>query len=81
MRSSYGSCVHILKRNKKVKFHLLLYVDDMLMESFRKGEIGKFNETLNREFEIKDLGKTKRVLGVDIIRNCKRSDLFFSQSS
>jgi len=38
-------------------------------------------EKLNGEFEIKDLGLTKRVFGIDIIRNRDKGELFLSKTS
>jgi len=51
------------------------------MMSSSKDESGKLKGKLNGEFEMKDLGPTKRVLGIDIVRNCERGKLFLSQSS
>jgi hypothetical protein len=68
VRSGYGSYVHILKKEEKVISYLLLYVDD----------IRKFKEKLNGEFEMKDLGTTKTVIGTDIMRNRDKGELFLS---
>jgi len=81
VRSGYDSCVYMLKRGEKVILYLLLYVDDILMASSSKDEIVKLKEKLNGEFEMKDLGPTKRVLGIDILRNRDKGELFLSQLS
>jgi len=69
MRSGYDSCVYMLKKGGEVILYLLLYVDDILMARSSMDEIVNFKEKLNGEFEMKDLGSAKRVLGIDIMRN------------
>jgi len=81
VRSGYDSCVYMLKSGEKIILYLLLYVNDILMASSSKDEIVKLKEKLNGEFEMKDLGPTKRVLGIDILRNRDKGELFFSQLS
>lgn len=58
--------------------YLLLYVDDMLMEAKDKGEIGKIKAHLSKEFEMKDLGAAKKMLGMEILRDRKASKLYLS---
>ncbi|KAE8662818.1 hypothetical protein F3Y22_tig00113124pilonHSYRG00138 [Hibiscus syriacus] len=52
---------------------LLLYVDDMLVAGPNKDHIEELNAQLAREFEMKDLGSTNKILGMQIHRdkNCK----------
>ncbi|CAJ2642413.1 unnamed protein product [Trifolium pratense] len=66
-------------RNEKVILYLLLYVDDILMASSDKQEIQQLKEKLNGEFEMKDLGNAKRILGMDILRDRSKGELFLSQ--
>jgi hypothetical protein len=40
----------------------------MLIASNDKNEIAKLKAQLNSEFEMKDLGTTKKILGMEIIR-------------
>ncbi|CAJ2637310.1 unnamed protein product [Trifolium pratense] len=79
VRSNYDSCVYMMKRNEKVILYLLLYVDDILMASSDKQEIQQLKEKLNGEFEMKDLGNAKRILGMDILRDRSKGELFLSQ--
>jgi len=79
--SGYDSCVYRLKKDKEVILYLLLYMDDILMASSSKDENVKLKEKLNGDFEIKDLGPAKRVLGIDILRNRDKDELFLSQLS
>lgn len=46
--------------------YLLLYLDDMLIECKSTYEISQLKKMLGSEFEMKDLGATKRILGIDI---------------
>lgn len=49
--------------------YLLLYVDDMLIAAKNKEEIQKVKVQLRREFEMKDLGSARRILGMEILRD------------
>lgn len=60
---------------------LLLYVDDILIAGKHLSDIEKIKNLLMGEFEIKDLGSAKRILGIDIIRDKADGTLFLSQSS
>jgi len=51
--------------------YLLLYVDDMLIASKSRSVIDKLNKDLSSEFEMKDLGAAKKVLGMEIERDRK----------
>ncbi|CAJ2628030.1 unnamed protein product [Trifolium pratense] len=53
--------------------------DDSLMASSDKQEIQQLKEKLNGEFEMKDLGNAKRILGMDILRDRSKGELFLSQ--
>ncbi|KAG8481491.1 hypothetical protein CXB51_026341 [Gossypium anomalum] len=78
-RSSFDSCVYFKKNNDGSFVYLLLYVDDMLIAAKDKGEIRKVKAQLNEEFEMKDLGPAKKILGMEILRDRKTSKLYLSQ--
>ncbi|KAG8480295.1 hypothetical protein CXB51_024758 [Gossypium anomalum] len=59
--------------------YLLLYVDDMLIASKSQKEIDKLKALLNEEFEMKDLGKAKKILSKDISRDRQRGKLCLNQ--
>ena len=59
--------------------YLLLYVDDMLIASKSKDEIEKLKTQLNQEFEMKDLGEAKKILGMEICRDRARGKVSLSQ--
>ncbi|KAL6332914.1 hypothetical protein AAG906_019919 [Vitis piasezkii] len=59
--------------------HLFLYVDDMLIATKDKEEIRMVKVQLSKEFEMKDLGATKKILGMEILGNRKADKLYLSQ--
>ena len=77
-RSDYDSCVY-LKTVNDLAIYLLLYVDDILIAAKDKSEIAKLKAQLSKEFEMKDLGAAKKILGVEIIRDGKSGMLYLSQ--
>ncbi|KAK1686989.1 hypothetical protein QYE76_047837 [Lolium multiflorum] len=79
-RSKYDSCVYIKFVNGS-PIYLLLYVDDMLIAAKRKKEITTLKSQLSSEFEMKDLGAAKKILGMEITRDRKSSVLFLSQQN
>ncbi|KAG8482499.1 hypothetical protein CXB51_024054 [Gossypium anomalum] len=78
-RSSLDSCVYFKKNSNGSFVYLLLYVDDMLIAAKDKGEIRKVKAQLSEEFEMKDLGPAKKILGMEILRDRKASKLYLSQ--
>jgi len=43
-----------------------LYIDDMLIVGANKGEIERLKKQLSENFEMKDLGPAKEILGMRI---------------
>jgi hypothetical protein len=76
-RSLYDSCVYI--KFVDVSPIYLLYVDDMLIAAKSKIDIANLKALLSSEFEMKDLGAAKKILGMEITRDRKFGLLFFSQ--
>ena len=68
-RSSFDSCVYFKRCNDESLLYLLLYVDDMLIATKSKEEIRIVKAHLNNEFEMKDLGAAKKILGMEIMRD------------
>ncbi|KAK9078793.1 hypothetical protein SSX86_002851 [Deinandra increscens subsp. villosa] len=66
--SDYDSSVYF-KEYKSDKYVLLLYVDDMLIACEDIEEIAATKHMLSTEFEMKDLGAAKRILGMVIERD------------
>ncbi|CAA7052965.1 unnamed protein product [Microthlaspi erraticum] len=78
-RSKFDSCVYFKCFGDKDYVYLLLYVDDMLVVAKDIKEITRLKHILSREFEMKDLGAARRILGIDIFRDRKRGILQLSQ--
>ncbi|KAG8472622.1 hypothetical protein CXB51_034312 [Gossypium anomalum] len=70
-RSSLDSCVYFKKNSDGSFVYLLLYVDEMLIVAKDKGEIKKVKAQLSEEFEMKDLGPAKKILGIEILSDRK----------
>ena len=60
---------------------MLLYVDDMLIIGKDMAEINELRATLKNEFEMKDLGATKKIHGMEIQRNRKAGGCVFLNRS
>ena len=48
---------------------LMLYMDDMLIATKRMSEVNKLKIFLSKEFDMKDLGGAKNILGMEIMRD------------
>ena len=77
----YDCCVyvHILEDGSYI--FLLLYLDDMLIAAKSMYEVNRFKSLLRKEFEMKDLGAAKKILGMEIRRNRKARKLWLSQKN
>ena len=80
-RSDYDSCVYFKCYGEGKYVYLLLYVDDMLVAAKDLKEVEKVKKILSTEFEMKDLGPAKRILGMDIIRDRAQGTLILSQKA
>lgn len=58
---------------------MLLYVDDILIASIDKSKVVELKKVLSSEFEMKDLGEAKKILGMEISRNRDNRELRISQ--
>lgn len=79
-RSKYDSCVYIKRKGKQAVAYLLLYVDDMLVAGACKAEIQQVKDDLKAAFDMKDLGIARRILGMNIVRNRERREIWLSQT-
>lgn len=79
-RSMYDSCVYI-KREGSTFIYLLLYVDDMLIACESMAGINKVKQILKKEFEMKDLGEARVILGMQINRKKEDGSVTLSQSA
>ena len=80
IRSKYDSCFYFMI-DEKCSVYLLLYVDDMLLISESMHAINNLKKQLNSEFDMKDLGSAKRILGMTIDRDRSKNYLKIHQST
>ena len=76
--------MHIHQKEKRssssILCYLLLYVDDMLVARACKKEIQEVKDDLKPTFHMKDLGNARRILGMNIMRNRERRQIWLNQS-
>ncbi|KAM2659837.1 hypothetical protein EV2_022338 [Malus domestica] len=78
-RSQYDHCVYF-KNLQDVSFiYLLIYVDDMLIALKNVEEIEKLKKQMKNEFEMKDLGKAKKILSMEITRDREKGLVSLNQ--
>ena len=78
-RSQYDHCVYHKQTREGTYVYLLIYVDDMLIASSDQTEISKLKTQMQNEFEMKDLGEAKKILGMEITRDRKKGLVCLSQ--
>lgn len=72
MRSEHDPCVYSKEITKYNFMYFLLYVDDMLIAASYMTEVKELKKQLSSAFEMKDLGPTRRILGMNIVRDRRR---------
>ena len=78
-RTFVDPCVYVRRFPDDIFIILLLYVDDMLIMGQDADMIQKLKMELSKTFYMKDLGSTKRILGMEILRDRKTGKLWLSQ--
>lgn len=73
--------VSFSKGRVDLNLFIYFYIDDMLLACLNKSEIDVIKAKLKSEFEMKDLGQAKRILGMEIERNRKYCTLILKQSA
>lgn len=66
-----------IRRNGEKLTLLIIYVDDMIITGNDEEEITELQEKLSKEFEMKNLGKLKYFLGIEVARS--NEGIFLSQ--
>ena len=79
-RSEYDPCVYMKGTSIEDVVYLLLYVDDMLIAAKEMRTVRRLKDQLSQEFEMKDLGAARRILGMDIYRDRSKGTLVLSQN-
>jgi hypothetical protein len=74
----YDCCVYVRSLDDDSFIFLLLYVDDMLIAAKSIVEVNKLKVLLSREFDVKDLGTIKKILGMKICRDRDAKRLWLS---
>ena len=81
-RCEYDCCVYVNSLDDDDSFiFLLLYVDDMLITAKNMVEVNKLKSLLSKEFDMKELGTAKKILGMEIHRDRASGRLWLSQYS
>jgi hypothetical protein len=78
-RCHFGHCVYFKRLENGSYIILLLYVDDMLVTGSNMKDTNVLNKKLDNSFSMKDLGATKKILGMRITRDRKNRKLTLSQ--
>ena len=78
-RCEYDCCVYLKKVEHGSYLYLLLYVDDMLIAAEKKSDVDKVKLLLSKEFDMKDLGAAKKILGMVIKRDRSKNQLWVNQ--
>ncbi|GJV75035.1 transposable element, partial [Tanacetum coccineum] len=78
-RIKYDHCVYLKKLQDGSFIYLLLYLDDMLIDSQSIDETKKLKTLLKSKFKMKDLGEAKMILVMEIVRDRKLRKLCLTQ--
>jgi len=81
VRCDYDSCVYLRSLGDGTHVFLLLYVDDMLIAAKEMKHIDDLKLKLHGEFEMKDLGSAKKILGMEISRDTEKGEILLTQRS
>lgn len=79
-RSEFDHCLYYQGSMNNNYVFLLLYVDDMLLIGPNLKLLNSIKTTLSNEFDMKDLGNAKRILGMEIKRDRSNSLLLVHQA-
>ncbi|KAK9054827.1 hypothetical protein SSX86_025906 [Deinandra increscens subsp. villosa] len=79
-RSLYDPCVYYKEYDEHEYVYLLLYVDDMLIACKSQSELQNTKKLLGAEFDMKEMGEAKKIIGMEIIRDRQARSLKLVQS-
>ena len=80
-RCEYDYCVYVRSLDDGSFIFMLLYVYDMLIVAKSIVGVNKLKILLSKEFDMKDLGAAKKILGMEIHRDRDANRLWLSQAS
>ena len=78
-KSHMNSCVYYRRLDDGFLIYLLLYVDDILIATKNMYDIVVLKRQLSAEFDMKDLGAAKKILGMEILHDRTAEILCLSQ--
>ena len=78
-RCEFDCCVYLKRCDDVSSIILMFYVDDMLIFSKSLHEISRVKALLRKEFDMKDLGPTRKILGMEIYRDRESGCLWLTQ--
>jgi hypothetical protein len=79
-RSNEDACLYTKTCSDGSFITLILYVDDMLIVGKNKGELSSLKKNLGQNFDMKDLGDAKHILGMRITRDRSKRCIYLSQA-
>lgn len=65
-KSNFDSCFCFQGSSEPYSIYLLLYFDDMLLAYHDRSKTDSVKQKPKIEFEMKDLGQSKKILGMEI---------------
>lgn len=68
-RCDYDFCVYVSNLDDGFFIFLLLYAGHILIASNHLHDVNELKNKLGKEFDMKDLGAGKKILGMEIQRN------------
>ena len=79
-RSYEDACLYTKNCSDGSFITLILYVDDMLIVGKNKDELSSLKKNLGQNFDMKDLGDAKHILGMRITRDRSKRCIYLSQA-
>jgi hypothetical protein len=77
--STADPCVFIKRDDAGNTLVVVLYVDDMMIAGSNKRVVDAFKAAIEKQFDVKDLGDLKWILGMEVIRDRQRRILSINQ--
>lgn len=74
----YDCCVYVRSLGDGYFIFLLLYMDDMLIVVNHLNDVNELKTKFGKEFDMKDLGVVKKILGMKIHRDRGANKLWLS---
>ena len=66
--------------NARPLIYLVLYVDDILVACKNMLEVEELKSQLTKEFDMKDLGDAKKILGMEIVKDRSKGFLYLNET-